>query len=479
MTLRRLSVRTRVAALSAASSLVLLAVLAVGMYLLLGGALVGQIDASLRNRSAVLLDEFGEELGDPLKAPREFLETELEEELVDEGAGPAQVVRTDGRVLAASGLSQKTPVIATRALARIPPAGAAPATAAHAGERYRVLARPFPTGGVLLLLAEGLDSVASAQRALLGTLLPAGAVVAVLTGVASVVVAGRGLRPLTAMATSAETINAGALTQRLPVPPSNDEIAQLATTINAMLTRLETAIERERTFTADASHELRTPLAILRGEAELARSHVGGRAAERLDSALDEADRLAALIDDLLVLARADADRLDPVTSVDLGELVAATVKRFSVLAARRDVRMSHAGRATVTGDPRGLERGIANLVDNALRHTPDHGHVGVACEVTAEGSRITVTDTGPGVPTDRLDGIFDRFSRTDDARTAGGAGLGLSIVAAVAAAHHGRVRARNRPRGGLEVTMTLGAGRGPHSRVVGSGRRGGTADRV
>jgi signal transduction histidine kinase len=89
------------------------------------------------------------------------------------------------------------------------------------------------------------------------------------------------------------------------------------------------------------------------------------------------------------------------------------------------------------------------------------------------------VTDTGPGVPTDRLDGLFDRFTRTDDARTAGGAGLGLSIVAAVATAHHGRVRARNRPQGGLEVTMTLGAGRGPDPHVVGSGRNGDTSYRV
>jgi signal transduction histidine kinase len=243
------------------------------------------------------------------------------------------------------------------------------------------------------------------------------------------------------------------------VPETTDEIARLGRTLNAMLTRLSQTIERERAFTADASHELRTPLAILRAEVELAQNRTSDpRQRDALASALEEADRLAALIDDLLVLARADADRLDLRGWVDLGDLAGMVASRFQLLASQRAVLITLSGAAAVYGDARGLERALANLVDNALRHTPPGGNVNIGIHPHGDGADVVVVDTGPGVSPDLLDRLFDRFTRADPARgrASGGAGLGLSIVAAVVAAHGGTVVAGNRNGSGLAVTMHL-----------------------
>ena len=458
----RLSIRSRVALLSALATLLLLIVVATSVYLLLGGSLVDEIETRLVTRSATLMDEMADNL-DELD--------ELAEELDEESSGPAQIVRVDGQVLAsAGGLSPVDPAMTPAQLRDVDEGLQGVATASQGGERYRVLGRRFAGTDTLLLVAQDLDTVTAAQPALLRTMLPITAVAAVLTGIAAALVAGRGLRPLTTMAASARTVNAGALDQRLPVPSSNDEVTVLARTINAMLDRLAGAIERERSFTADASHELRTPLAILRGEIELVRAKTDGAAAKRLDSALEEADRLAGLIEDILVIARTDASESMDRSVIDLGEMVTQVVKRFQVLAGQRDVDFGGAGQATVRGDPRGVDRAVANLVDNAVRHTPPGGRVRVTCQQIDSGARIVVADSGPGVEPALLGRLFERFSRTDDARTGGGAGLGLAIVAAVATSHDGSVVARNRQEGGLEVTLELGGRRPPAADVTGAG---------
>lgn len=173
---------------------------------------------------------------------------------------------------------------------------------------------------------------------------------------------------------------------------------------------------------------------------------------------MEEARRLTGLVDDLLVLARADADRLSDRQPVDLGDLVRAVVARFTTLAGRRGVRLDAAGDAVITGDPGGLERAVANLIDNALRHTPTGGRVHV--EVTPrnrQAASIAVVDTGSGVAPEQLDRLFDRFHRIDGVRNRpGGAGLGLAIVAAVAAAHNGSVTVENQPEGGLRALLVL-----------------------
>jgi signal transduction histidine kinase len=224
-----------------------------------------------------------------------------------------------------------------------------------------------------------------------------------------------------------------------------------------MLERLDAVVRHEREFIADASHELRTPLAIARVEIELVREGLVSESRRQgLTSALEEIDRLAAVVEDLILLARADNGAvLDRPQAIDLGALAATTIKRFATVAAAHRINLAANGAAHVTGDPPAIERALANLVDNALRHTPDGGTIEVAVQQRAEGGALVVRDTGTGVDPDLLGTVFDRFTRSKS--RPGGAGLGLSIVAAVAASHGGGVTARNLPGGGLEVTLAVG----------------------
>ncbi|MBA3424705.1 MAG: HAMP domain-containing protein [Rubrobacter sp.] len=255
-------------------------------------------------------------------------------------------------------------------------------------------------------------------------------------------------------AAEADAIGALDLSQRLSTPPTVDEIGRLGATLNRMLERLDAALRRERQLTAEVGHELRTPLAIIRAEVEL----LGDRIVDEqlrtsLESVLEEVDRTTGVIDDMLLLARADADVvLDRPELVDLGEIARTVVTRFSAVAAGQGVTLGALGEARLAGDARAIERAVANLVDNAVRHTPAAGAVEIEVERRDRGAVLTVRDTGPGVPADALGTMFDRYTRAGSRR--GAAGLGLSIVAAVAASHHGNVHARNRPEGGLEITV-------------------------
>jgi signal transduction histidine kinase len=166
------------------------------------------------------------------------------------------------------------------------------------------------------------------------------------------------------------------------------------------------------------------------------------------------------VVEDLLLLARADAAAVfDRRHVVDLGELASAAVQRFHRVAAARGVTLAASGSATITGDAPAVERALANLVDNALRHTPAGGTVNIHAEPGTRGAILVVRDSGPGAETQALATLFDRY--TPAASRPGSAGLGLSIVAAVAASHGGGVRARNLPQGGLEITVELVGGNG------------------
>lgn len=453
--LRRMPLSLRLAGLFTAVFLVALGVLAGLVYWQLGRALLAATDQSLVDTAAPISDDLN---GDD--------EVDLPDEEPDVGGlepadQKAQLLDHEGRVAKASEEVPPDRPLIDIGTVRAAGGDAVQATVTDGGRRLRVLAVPVLENALVAvaIVAADLEPVAEAQHALLAAFVPAGLAALLLAGVAGGVVARRGLSPVGRMVAEAETIHAGDLQRRLPVPETADELALLGRTLNAMLARLSQAIERERAFTADASHELRTPLAILRAEVELARNRTDDPAQRAaLASALEEADRLAGLIDDLLVLARADADRLDSRSRVDLGDLAAVVADRFAVLARQRAVRVTAFGAAVVHGDARGLERALANLVDNALRHTPPGGRIAIGVSPTNGGADVVVADTGPGVDPDLLDRLFDRFTRADSARgrAGGGAGLGLSIVAAVAAAHGGSAAAANRDGGGLAVTLHL-----------------------
>ncbi|MBL7497779.1 HAMP domain-containing histidine kinase [Frankia sp. CNm7] len=240
---------------------------------------------------------------------------------------------------------------------------------------------------------------------------------------------GRALAPVSAIRATFADITATDLHRRVPVPRSGDEIARLARTMNATLDRLERAVERHRQFVADAAHELRSPLSVLRTRLELGRRE----APSLVQESLTDVDRLQELAADLLLLARLDAGEPPRADEVDLGEVAAEEASRPR----REGIRISLdiAPDIVVAGSASHLRRMVGNLVDNAVRHAEST----VAVRVTAPAV-VQVTDDGPGIPEERRESVFDRFTRLDEARArdGGGSGLGLAIARDIARAHGG-----------------------------------------
>jgi signal transduction histidine kinase len=246
---------------------------------------------------------------------------------------------------------------------------------------------------------------------------------------------------------------------RLPVPAARDELHRLGDTLNQMLARLEEAMSRERAFVADAGHELRTPLSILKLEFDLALS--GDRSREeleaRLRSAAEEVDRLANLAEDLLVIARADQGLL-PVEKrpVEVQEVLSAVTDRIAgaAQARGRTLTAEPADGLVVSADPARLEQALTNMVANALRH--GDGSIVLSARERNGHVELHVLDEGKGFQPEFLPRAFERFSRADPARSHGGAGLGLSIVRAIAEAHGGQAGAANRNGQGADVWVAL-----------------------
>ena len=277
-----------------------------------------------------------------------------------------------------------------------------------------------------------------------------------LSGVAVWLLAGAALRPVERLRAEAEALTFGIDGHRLPVPPTRDEVAALARTLNDMLTRLEAALERERRFVDDASHELRTPLTVLRSELELAlaRSRTPEELTAAIRSALDEVDALSALAERLLILARADRGRLRAaLVPTDLGALVrdACSVLERRAHEASVTLALDVPDHLDARVDPVLLRQAVANLVDNALTHSPPGGRVDVTVSSTTPGAAVEVRDSGAGFDPDTLSVAFEPF-------TGGGTGLGLAIVWAIASAHGGTVEAENASAGGAVVRIRLPA---------------------
>ena len=255
----------------------------------------------------------------------------------------------------------------------------------------------------------------------------------------------RALAPVDAITNAARSIGAQNLKLRLNVPATGDELQRLSETLNAMIARLDRSFSRISEFTADAAHELRTPLSIILTTAELSR-HPGEPAkvhAEALQQIYEEAVRTSTLIDNLMTLARADSGegRL-ALIHVDLRETVRTACRRGAILAAPKQIafRGDIAEQPVIVrGDADSLQRLLLILIDNAVKFTPQHGHVSVSLGVEGCAAVCQVADSGPGIPAEAQSRIFDRFYRVDPARSrqGGGAGLGLSIARWIADEHH------------------------------------------
>ncbi|HSC91977.1 MAG TPA: ATP-binding protein [Gaiellaceae bacterium] len=445
--LRKVPIRWRLAAAFAVSMAALLLALGGFVYLRVEDALRGSVDQDLRAQSA-------EALAHPEDGS--LLDTDARR-----SGTVVQLVGPDGRVERSDPAS--LPALldpGTMATAR---RGAVLTTVSlGAGElnRWRVLAAP--DGDRVLVVARPLRQTEETLHRLFGGLLVAGPLGLLLATLGGYLVAAAALRPVESMRRRASVISATTPGARLPVPPSRDEIRDLATTLNEMLARLEAALEHERRFVADASHELRTPLALLKTELELALRRP--RSAEELraavGSAAEETDRLVRLAEDLLLIARSDGEALGlRIEPVDLGELARSTADRFGERASRerRRVTVEVPAGIEVPADRLRLEQALRNLVDNALGH--GEGTVTISARRAGEVVELHVRDEGRGFSPEVAARAFERFSRGDDARGRGGSGLGLAIVDAVARAHGGS--AGIAPNGGgADVWISLPATR-------------------
>lgn len=281
-----------------------------------------------------------------------------------------------------------------------------------------------------------------------------------LVAVATWVLVGRTLDPVERIRRRVSEIGGSNVTERIPVPDTDDEIARLAATMNEMLGRLDESHRRQRRFVADASHELRGPLSTLTASVELARADPTGEVWNELSPVVDgEISRMTRLVTDLLLLAKADERglRLD-LQEVDLDDLVDAEARRL-----RAVVGLTVKGEvspARVLADPSRLGQAVTNVVDNAARHAVSTVALSLSVERDGSGASavLTVDDDGPGVPAEDRDRVFDRFVRLDDSRgrASGGSGLGLAIVREVVRAHHGTVTIGTSPTGGCRVQIRL-----------------------
>ncbi|MBK9183288.1 MAG: HAMP domain-containing protein [Ignavibacteria bacterium] len=276
-------------------------------------------------------------------------------------------------------------------------------------------------------------------------------------------IAGRSLRPVDVITRSARQITASNLGLRLPVPPSDDEIARLTETLNDMIARLETSFAQIRQFTSDASHELKTPLAILMGELEVAlrRPMREDEYRATLASCLEEVERLTQVVQGLLELSRAETGQVTiDRAPIRFSALVADVCDDVMLMAEtkRIDVTTHIEPNISVTGDRVRLHQALLNVIENAVKYTPANGSVRVELGVVDGRARLVVADSGMGIPADQLPFIYDRFFRVDKARSKNihGTGLGLSIVKWIVDAHDGTIEAMSAEGKGTTVIVTF-----------------------
>jgi two-component system, OmpR family, sensor kinase len=293
-----------------------------------------------------------------------------------------------------------------------------------------------------------------------------GTLLALLAGLA---VADRAMRPIKALTGLARQITSTRdPSNRIPVPATDDEVGELARTMDGMLQALDEArsereqsLDRQREFVADASHELRTPLTSIHANLELLQAAEAGSADDRqaVDSALSSTKRMSGLVSDLLLLARADAGRRVATKDLDLATIAAGALEEVQPLAGERRLESQLEGPLPLEGNPDELHRLIRNLLENAVRHTPEKTTVELTARRDGDEALLEVIDDGPGIPAAMEDQVFDRFVRGDgpsDTAGGGGSGLGLAIVRAVAEAHGGSVSAGRSAYGGARFSVRL-----------------------
>ena len=438
---RTASVRFRATLGATAVVGVALLVAAVALVLFLRRSLIEDVRlaASLRAQGVADLLEAGSSVGD-----------------LRLGGGDdefVQVLDSDGRAVAASPNAPLAPIVRPR------PGESVRVDAPFEDDPFLAVAERAVTdeGTFIVVVGRTLDVVEESTQAVIALLAVGLPLLLLVVALVTRGVVGRALSPVDEIRSEVEAISTTELHRRVPVPKAGDEISRLAATMNRMLERLQRGRDRQRRFVSDAAHELRSPVATIRQHTELALTHPAAVPPEEVvRTVLHEDLRLQQLVEDLLLLARMD-ERIEDVRPepLDLDDLVLAEIERVRQTDGTAiDARRLSGGR--VSGDAKRLTRLVGNLLENAVRHARSSVTVGLH----EEGSEVVlqVDDDGPGIPEGDRARVFERFVRLQAARErdTGGAGLGLAIVAEVAALHEGSTRALDSPLGGVRVEVRL-----------------------
>ena len=406
--------------------------------------LTAGVDETLRQRADNL---------EPIDGTTDELPTEGDPE-----DGFAQILSPTGLLIASTSNVAGAPAFAPRAGSVTGQSVTTSQVPALDGARFRILLRPVDIDGNpgVLVIAKNLDDVTDSVHTLGKILAVVAPILVAMLALLAWWLTGRTLRPVDALRIEVEDIDGSALHRRVPVPGTNDEIADLARTMNDMLERVEQATARQQQFVDDASHELRTPLTRMVTDLEVAIAHPKQEAEhETLGRVLESSLELRKILADLLYLAGISPDRARPHAEVDLDDLALRSAKD---LRSRKTVGVDTTGvsAARVLGDSPSLERAMRNLLDNAARHAANAVRISTG---SAGGlAWVIVEDDGAGVADQDRQRIFERFIRLDEARSRddGGTGLGLAIVMEIAVRHHGTVAVDEATIGGARFTMTM-----------------------
>jgi two-component system, OmpR family, sensor kinase len=453
----RLPVRWRIAITTAGLTLIILVCFAVVLGQVVGNRIRSDFRAELRSAASSLAAET-KVSNDPLygtivrESPdlRAFaLPEDAEIKVLDQTGRPIPGAATNPNV------SLGHPSRGIRHVGELSVASA-PITASDSLPAYVQYARPDA----------GVNDTIQRLWFFLGAGVFGGTLLALLAGLA---VADRAMRPIKALTGLARQIaTTRDPSKRIPVPETDDEVGELARTMDGMLQALDEArsereqsLERQREFVADASHELRTPLTSIHANLELLQAAKAGTEddAHAVDSALVSTKRMSGLVSDLLLLARADAGRRVARTDLDLAQIAAGALEEVRPLAGERRLESQLEKPLPLRGNPDELHRLVRNLLENAVRHTPDKTTVELTARRDDDEALLEVIDDGPGIPAGMEDQVFDRFVRgggPSDTVGGGGSGLGLAIVRAVAEAHDGSVSAGSSSYGGARFSVRL-----------------------
>lgn len=452
----RLNVRWRLTLWNTLALAVLLLGFSCLVYALLAHALYGQVDRTLLSELQQLRQD------ERLRAQTEERLTYWIDEFLEHEKYYCVVYRADGEIF------RRTPELAAESIPPVPEVAPTVPTFSNRNlpilGRQRVLTSLLRAGGhdlTILQLAplKDVDRELEELLVVLGWAVPA---TLLLSGGLGYLLARKALKPMEKLQRRTAQITAERLNNRIPVDHPNDELGRLAQTINDMIARLERSFGEIRRFTADASHELRTPLTAIRSEAEVALGKTLTVAEHQtlIGNILEECERLTRLTEQLLALAREDAEAGQPLQSLDLAALVAGVVDTMRPLAEAKALALhwEECGPFRVHGNENRLREVFYNLLDNAIKYTPTGGTIEVRIGRRDGWVLASVRDTGIGISAEHLPHVFDRFYRIDKtrSRTQGGTGLGLSIAQSIITAHDGRIELVSAPGQGTTCTVIL-----------------------